>query len=81
MVLLGLALFDCCTCHIMLFGSEMPTWEADHLITKYKLTFIRNSALNYKGLIYHLAFEKKMTYLLDGTNLLWKLKTSYLLQV
>ena len=58
MVLLGLA-FDCCTCHIMLFGSEMPTWEAGHLITKYKLTFIRNSALNYKGLIYHLAFEKK----------------------
>ena len=45
MVLLGLTLFDCGTCHIMLFGSEMlvqPTWEADHLITKYKLTFIRN---------------------------------------
>ena len=61
MALLGLTLFDCGTCHIMLFGSEMlvqPTGEADHLITKYKLTFIRNSALNYKGLIYHLAFEK-----------------------
>ena len=82
-VLLGLTLFDCDACHIMLFGSEMlvqPTWEADHLITKYKLTFIRNSDLNYKGPIYHRAFEK-MTYLLDGTNLLCKLKTSYLLQV
>lgn len=76
MALLGLMLFACGTCHAMLFGLEVlvwPPWEADHLITEYKFTFIRKSSLNYKGLTYHFAFEK-MTYLLDDTNLLWKLK-------
>lgn len=55
----------------MLFGLEMlvwPTWKADHLITKYKFTFIRKSALNYEGLIYHFTFGK-MAYVL-----LWNFK-------
>lgn len=35
--------------HILLFGLQIlvwPTWEADHLITQYKFTFIRKSGLH-----------------------------------
>lgn len=52
---LGLMLLRCGTYHSML-GLEIlvwSTWEADHLITEYKVTFVRKSALNHKGLAVH----------------------------
>lgn len=73
MALLGLMLWHWSHYALWIRNIVWPPWEADHLITEYKFTFIRKSALNYKGLTYHFAFEK-MTYLLDDTNLSWKLK-------